>query len=574
MIKKLSLCALSVLAALPVGTVAFAADGDMQLQQVLMLSRHNLRAPLADNGSVLEQSTKKSWPQWDFPGGQLTTKGGVLEVYMGNYTRQWLAQQGLVKNGSCPDSNNVFVYANSLQRTVATAQFFVNGAFPGCDVAVTHQDEMGAMDPVFNPVITDDSEAFNKKALAAMAAANEKLSLKPAFQRLEKIVDYKASPACNNKKQCDLSSGQNTFSAENGKEPTVSGPLKVGNSLMDAFTLQYYEGFPLDQVAWGQIKTPEQWKELSAIKNGYQDTLFASPDVSREVAAPLVDYIRSQLVDQDKANAPKITLMVGHDSNIASLLSALQVKPYELPDTYEKTPIGGQVVFERWHDAKNDKDLLKVEYVYQTADQLRNADVLSLKNPPKRVTLQLAGCEADANGYCSWDQFSQVLNAALQGTPMQPAAAPQPAAQADDDSAKAAATQDAAADKAEADKATAAKKKSDADKAAAEKSEADKAAAEKAKADKAAADKAAAEKAKAKAEKAKADKAAADKAAAEKAKADKAAAEEKAAAEKAKADNAAESASDNKATTDKADAANAPATAHNDNSTSAAVATQ
>lgn len=105
MIKKLSLCALSVLAALPVGTVAFAAEGDMQLQQVLMLSRHNLRAPLADNGSVLAQSTKKSWPQWDVPGGQLTTKGGVLEVYMGNYTRQWLAQQGLVKNGSCPDSN-------------------------------------------------------------------------------------------------------------------------------------------------------------------------------------------------------------------------------------------------------------------------------------------------------------------------------------------------------------------------------------------------------------------------------------------------------------------------------------
>ncbi|MDU4744638.1 glucose-1-phosphatase [Pantoea sp. AN62] len=545
MIKKLSLCALSVLAALPVGTVAFAADGDMQLQQVLMLSRHNLRAPLADNGSVLEQSTKKSWPQWDVPGGQLTTKGGVLEIYMGNYTRQWLAQQGLVQNGSCPDSNNVFVYANSLQRTVATAQFFVNGAFPGCDVAVTHQDAMGTMDPIFNPVITDGSEAFNKQALADMAAANEKLALKPAFQRLEKIVDYKSSPACNNKKQCDLSSGQNSFSAENGKEPNVSGPLKVGNSLMDAFTLQYYEGFPLDQVAWGQIKTPEQWKELSAIKNGYQDTLFTSPTIAREVAAPLVDYIRSQLVDQDKANAPKVTLMVGHDSNIASLLSALQVKPYELPDTYEKTPIGGQVVFERWHDAKNDKDLLKVEYVYQTADQLRDADVLSLKNPPKRVTLQLTGCQTDANGYCSWDQFSQALNSALQGTPMQPAAAPKPAAaQPDSDAAPAAAAANSAtdkpadnakADKADADKAKAEKAeadKADAEKAKAEKAEADKAAAEKAKADKAAADKAAAEKAKAAA-----DKAAADKAAAENAKAEKADAE-KAAAEKAKADNA------------------------------------
>ncbi|WP_208613093.1 bifunctional glucose-1-phosphatase/inositol phosphatase [Pantoea wallisii] len=512
MIKKLSLCALSVIAALPVGMTAYAADGDMQLQQVLMLSRHNLRAPLANNGSVLEQSTKKSWPQWDVAGGELTTKGGVLEVYMGNYTRQWLAQQGLVEKGTCPDSSNIFVYANSLQRTVATAQYFVTGAFPGCDVAVTHQDAMGTMDPIFNPVITDDSEAFNKKALAAMTAANEKLALKPALQRLEKIVDYKASPACNGKKQCDLSSSDNTFTAENGKEPGVNGPLKIGNSLVDAFTLQYYEGFPADQVAWGQIKTPEQWKELAAIKNGYQDALFTSPTVSREVAAPLVDYIRSQLVDQDKASAPKVTLMVGHDSNIASLLSALQVKPYELPGNDEKTPIGGQVVFERWHDAKNNKDLLKVEYVYQTADQLRNADVLSLKNPPKRVTLQLAGCDTDANGYCSWDQFTAALNTALQGTPLQPAA---PAAQP----APAAAPAEQTPEKSDRPAAESA----NSDKAAADKAAADKAAADKAAADKAAEDKAKA--AKAADDKAKAEKAAAQKAAEEKAKADASAAQ-------------------------------------------------
>jgi len=520
MIKKLSLCALSVVAALPVSLSATAAEGDMQLQQVLMLSRHNLRAPLATNGSALEQSTKKSWPQWDVPGGELTTKGGVLEVYMGKYTRQWLTQQGLLAGGNCPDTSDVFIYANSLQRTVATAQFFAAGAFPGCDVAVTHQDAMGTMDPIFNPVITDDSEAFNKKALAAMTAENEKLALKPALQRLEKIVDYKSSPACNGKKQCTLDSGDNTFSADNGKEPGVSGPLKIGNSLVDAFTLQYYEGFPAEQVAWGQIKTPEQWKELASVKNGYQDALFSSPEVAREVAAPLVDYIRSQLVDEDKASAPKVTLMVGHDSNIASLLSALQVKPYTLPGNDEKTPIGGQVVFERWHDGKNNKDLLKIEYVYQTADQLRNADVLSLKNPPKRVTLQLAGCDTDANGYCSWEQFSAALNSALQGTPMQPAAVQEAKPQQVADSAPDA---KAAAEKPADDNA-----KAKAEQAAADKAKAD-AAADKAKAD-AAAEKTAADKAKA-------DKAAADKAAADKAKADKAA-EDKAKADAAAAQNA------------------------------------
>ena len=34
-----------------------------QLEQVLIMSRHNLRAPLANNGSVLEQSTPKQWPK-------------------------------------------------------------------------------------------------------------------------------------------------------------------------------------------------------------------------------------------------------------------------------------------------------------------------------------------------------------------------------------------------------------------------------------------------------------------------------------------------------------------------------
>lgn len=61
MIKKLSLCTLAVLAALPVSLNALAADDGMQLEQVLILSRHNLRAPLANGGSILEQSSDKIW---------------------------------------------------------------------------------------------------------------------------------------------------------------------------------------------------------------------------------------------------------------------------------------------------------------------------------------------------------------------------------------------------------------------------------------------------------------------------------------------------------------------------------
>ncbi|WP_436856869.1 bifunctional glucose-1-phosphatase/inositol phosphatase [Citrobacter tructae] len=383
-----------------------------QLQQVLMMSRHNLRAPLANNGSVLEQSTPNKWPEWDVPGGQLTTKGGVLEVYMGQYLREWLASQGMVKSGECPAPDTVYAYANSLQRTVATAQFFITGAFPGCDVPVHHQEKMGTMDPTFNPVITDDSATFSEKAVQAMKKERSRLQLDESYKLLEQITDYKNSPSCKEKQQCSLTGEKDTFSAKYQQEPGVSGPLKVGNSLVDAFTLQYYEGFPMDQVAWGEIKSEMQWKVLSKLKNGYQDSLFTSPEVARNVAHPLVKYIDKVLVTE-RTNAPKITVLVGHDSNIASLLTALDFKPYQLHNQNEHTPIGGKILFQRWHDSKANRDLMKIEYVYQSSEQLRNADVLTLKSPAQRVTLELKGCPIDANGFCPVDQFDSVLNEAV-----------------------------------------------------------------------------------------------------------------------------------------------------------------
>ncbi|HCO6117854.1 bifunctional glucose-1-phosphatase/inositol phosphatase [Escherichia coli] len=409
----------TLIAATVAGIVLLASNAQAQtvpegyqLQQVLMMSRHNLRAPLANNGSVLEQSTPNKWPEWDVPGGQLTTKGGVLEVYMGHYMREWLAEQGMVKSGECPLPDTVYAYANSLQRTVATAQFFITGAFPGCDIPVHHQEKMGTMDPTFNPVITDDSAAFSEQAVAAMEKELSKLQLTDSYQLLEKIVNYKDSPACKEKQQCSLVDGKNTFSAKYQQEPGVSGPLKVGNSLVDAFTLQYYEGFPMDQVAWGEIKSDQQWKVLSKLKNGYQDSLFTSPEVARNVAKPLVSYIDKALVT-DRTSAPKITVLVGHDSNIASLLTALDFKPYQLHDQNERTPIGGKIVFQRWHDSKANRDLMKIEYVYQSAEQLRNADALTLQAPAQRVTLELSGCPIDADGFCPMDKFDSVLNEAV-----------------------------------------------------------------------------------------------------------------------------------------------------------------
>jgi len=107
--------------------------------------------------------------------------------------------------------------------------------------------------------------------------------------------------------------------------------------------------------------------------------------------------------------------MVGHDSNIAAFVSALKIKDFTLPGQYERTPIAGAVVFQRWHDKKADRDLMKIEYVYPTAVQIRNNSTYSLKNPMKRTVLEMEGCAIDNQGFCSAETFNKLLQERLKG---------------------------------------------------------------------------------------------------------------------------------------------------------------
>ena len=413
--KVLTFCLSAALSA-PIAPVLASTDNaeNMQLEQVLLLSRHNLRTPIVNTG-ILTEVTDKKWPAWDAQSGYLTTKGGALEVYMGHYFREWIDQNKLVSDELCPtDNEDLFVYTNSLQRTIATAQFFTAGAFPGCAVKIHHQPEIGKMDPVFNPIITNDSPEFKQKALAAMAEHLKGLDLKPGYDELDTVLNIKDSQKCKADKLCELSSQDNSFIIEADKEPGVVGSLKIANSAVDAIDLQYYEGFPADQVAWGLVNSADKWKKLNTLKNGYQETLFTPKLIAKNVAHPLLNYINKGFTSASKGETAKFIMLVGHDSNIASLLSAMDFKPYQLAEQYEHTPIGGKLVFQRWHDKSDKKDYVKVEYVYQTADQLRNNSYLSLETPPKHVTLEMKNCPIDKNSYCSWEDFQKVMKSALE----------------------------------------------------------------------------------------------------------------------------------------------------------------
>lgn len=380
---------------------AVQSEKRFELKQVLLLSRHGLRTPLSKE---LVNMSPKDWPKWKEKPGYLTAKGTVLEGYMGKFFSLWLSEEGLLPK-SCPTEDNFYVYANTKQRTKASAAAFVNEAFPDCNITIHHSET--DVDPIFNPVIHNSSSIFKEIATEDMRMCLKMLTLNTSYVDLEEMLDYKNSELCLKEHKCDLTKDKNKVYVATGEKPNVSGPLKVGNSVIDAFKMQYYEGFPLDEVAWGNLKTNEDWSPLINLSNSYHNVIFNISLVAKDIAEPLIRYMSTFLCND---NEPKVILLMGHDANIFTILSSLNFKPFTLKNQFELSPISGKIAFQKWYDTVNKENMLRINYVYQSHYQLRNGVVLSLENPPQFELLALNDCEIDDNGFCPWDAFLRILD--------------------------------------------------------------------------------------------------------------------------------------------------------------------
>ena len=64
------------------------------LSEVVVFSRHNIRAPLSERGSKLGRITPHQWYSWSSCPSHLSLKGGVMETMMGQYFHEWLVKEG------------------------------------------------------------------------------------------------------------------------------------------------------------------------------------------------------------------------------------------------------------------------------------------------------------------------------------------------------------------------------------------------------------------------------------------------------------------------------------------------
>lgn len=408
--RLFSVAMLLTLLALPLTGLAQAQRSQefkdkYKLKEAVVLSRHNIRSPLSDSKSDLGRMTPHQWTKWSAGKSELTSRGGALETMMGQYFRKWLVDAGMFPENYVPTADDLNVIANSMQRCIATAQYFTSGFMPVGGVTVNHRYTPSKMDPLFNPQLTKVTPEFVATAMEHINAMGGKKgivgvneAIAPNYALIQEVLDVPNSPMAkeNDPKLKDFTNYNTEIVLEKWAEPSMKkgSALKDLNAASDAFILQYYEEPDSIKAGFGKNLSREDWAKIAQIKDTYQDMLFTAPIVAANVANPLIQYMYDELRSPDR----KFTFLVGHDSNLSSVLTALGVEEYELPNAIErKTPIGSKLVIEKFV-GPDGKEYADLNLVYQSIDQLRNMELLSLENPPMVYPISLKGLKKNADG--------------------------------------------------------------------------------------------------------------------------------------------------------------------------------
>ena len=391
-------------------------QADLTLDKVVVLSRHNIRSPLSGSGSLLGDITPHTWFDWTSNPSELSLRGAMLETTMGQYFRLWLEKEGLFPENYRPEGNAVRFYANGKQRTLATARYFSAGLLPVAETEIESHVPYDTMDPTFTPALNFATDEYARDVEAQVAEMGGVAGLRgiqaklaDAISLLMDVTDMEESEAYRAGTYGDLLSDEVTLSLKAGNEPGMTGSIKTATSVADALTLQYYEEPDAVKAAFGHELTEAEWQEIHTIVDTYTEMLFTAPSVSVNVAHPLLQEIRSELTEEGR----KFSFLCGHDSNVASVLAAMGVEEYLLPDTVEQhTPIGVKLVFERWTDAGS-KAYYRISLVYQSTDQLRGITPLTLENPPMKFMLHFTHANETDDGLIPEEDLLAILDGAV-----------------------------------------------------------------------------------------------------------------------------------------------------------------
>ena len=392
----------------------------LELERVVMLVRHGVRAPLPDETATTPSA--QPWPVWSTPGGFLTPHGREGMRLLGEYDRARYAAAGLLAASGCPAPGTIAIWSNSVERTIASGEALAEGLAPDCGLKVDHLP-LGQHDPLF-AWAGPQTPGFDAPAAVAAIDAETGGAARIAapygseLDTLETILGCKAPGVAP---PCDLAAEPAAITVSpDGKSIDVSGPIRVASGAAQVLMLQYLEGFPLDQVGWGRASLDRitQVSRLHALLfEVYSRPSYIAPRVARDLARRLIALIGG---DRGAAGHGRgaLAILVGHDDNIAAITALLGADFQLAGYGYDDPPVGGALIFEVYRrevDRRRERGerFLRVLYQAQTPDQLRTLQPLDLAHPPTVQVLKLKSCSHPRSDLCRLRDVVAVLSRKL-----------------------------------------------------------------------------------------------------------------------------------------------------------------
>jgi 4-phytase/acid phosphatase len=384
-----------------------AATPELKLERVVMLMRHGIRPPTSAQPIPVKYSPM-AWPRWSVGPGLLTPRGAKGIALLAAADRAYFIDAGLLPASGCPATGQVTVRASKVPRAIETAKAWSNRVLPGCDLTVRHPAK-GAPDPLFHildnqPAWFDGHRAYEDALAQApngglVAQANE---LAPQLQRLGSILGC-VPPAC------DLKKVSTTIVERPHGRPEFQGPLDAASTASESFLLEYAEGMPMSEVGWGRVSRGEIERLLIFNSIKFNDVDRPSY-IAQAAAGPLARAILEAL----RASAgSRITLLAGHDTNIADLGGLLGMHWHAASYPADAVPPGSALGFELLSDGHG-RQFVRAFFRSQTMDQLRNLEPLSSANRPYRGYVAIPGCGSAEDALsCDLPTFTKIVEARL-----------------------------------------------------------------------------------------------------------------------------------------------------------------
>jgi 4-phytase / acid phosphatase len=414
---------LLVLAALIAGFTAaqaqsLPASGE-KLQYVIYLSRHGVRSPTGD-ASKFQNYSAAPWPEWPVKPGYLTPHGYDLMKLFGSFDRLELAGKGLLASPGCEDAARVTILADSDQRTRETGKALAEGLMPGCSIEV-HALPEGTDDPLFHGMSASEAHLDPALAVAAIGGriGGDPNGLAEAYRSqlaaLDKILAGCGKVPVTNAARTSLFDIPAVLQPGKGEHAAdFHGPLGTASTVAENLLLEYTQGMSGTDLGWGCLDEAglRQAMELHDAEEDYADR---TPVIARMHASNLLDEIANALkqnaAGKSVAGAPgkpddRVLFLVGHDTNIATVAGLLGLD-WIIDGRRNDTPPGGALVFELWRQSSGGYKI-RVYYTAQTLRQMREAQPLTMANPPAKAPVFVPGCSAE-DVSCDLDAFTAVL---------------------------------------------------------------------------------------------------------------------------------------------------------------------